>query len=124
MLPGIVVEVSPDYVFVDVGLKSEGKIPIAEFAEPPRLGDTVYVILLNREGKGGEVVVSKKKADEKLFWKNLRIAFDQHQPVAGTIARKIKGGFEVDLEDEVHRLPAAVQSGRGRPMDPNPFMSA
>ena len=119
MLPGIVVEVGNDYVYVDVGLKSEGKIPKAEFPELPQRGDTVYVILLSKESRGGEVIVSKKKADEKLFWKNLRIAFDQHQPVAGTIAHKIKGGFEVDLEDEVNAFLPQSKVDVGRSVDPN-----
>ena len=117
MIPGAVVEVTPEYVFVDVGLKSEGKIPIAEFDEPPRLGDTVYVILLNREGKGGEVVVSKQKADEKLFWKNLRKAFDEHQPVTGTIDKKIKGGFEVDLGNEIRAFVPLSKVDVVRPVE-------
>ena len=87
MVPGQVVEIDADYIYVDVGLKSEGKIPTAEFSETPNIGDTVYVILLSKESRGGDVVVSKKKADEKMFWKNLRIAFDQHDPVPGRIVR-------------------------------------
>ncbi len=117
MIPGEVVEVTPEYVFVDVGLKSEGKIPIAEFDDPPRLGDTVYVILLNREGKGGEVVVSKQKADEKLFWKNLRKAFDEHQPVTGKIDKKIKGGFEVDLGNDIRAFVPLSKVDVQRPVD-------
>ena len=101
MVPGQIVEVDGEFVYVDVGLKSEGKIPIEEFDETPKIGETVYVILLNRESRRGEVVVSKKKADEKMFWKNLRIAFDQREPVPGTISRRIKGGFEVDLGNGV-----------------------
>jgi len=101
MVPGQIVEVDSEFVYVDVGLKSEGKIPIEEFEEAPAIGETVYVILLNRESRRGEVVVSKQKADEKLFWKNLRIAFDQHEPVEGTISKRIKGGFEVDLGNGV-----------------------
>ncbi len=101
MVPGQIVEVDSEYVYVDVGLKSEGKIPIDEFEETPSIGETVYVILLSRESRRGEVVVSKKKADEKLFWKNLRIAFDQREAVPGTISRRIKGGFEVDLGNGV-----------------------
>jgi small subunit ribosomal protein S1 len=101
MVPGQIVQADSEFVYVDVGLKSEGKIPIEEFEETPAIGETVYVILLNRESRRGEVVVSKKKADEKLFWKNLRIAFDQHEPVPGTISRRIKGGFEVDLGNGV-----------------------
>ena len=101
MVPGQIVEVDSEYVYVDVGLKSEGKIPIDEFEETPSIGETVYVILLSRESRRGEVVVSKKKADEKLFWKNLRIAFDQREAVPGTISKRIKGGFEVDLGNGV-----------------------
>ena len=101
MVPGQIVEVDSEFVYVDVGLKSEGKIPIEEFEEAPAIGETVYVILLNRESRRGEVVVSKQKADEKLFWKNLRIAFDQHEPVEGTISKRIKGGFEADLGNGV-----------------------
>jgi small subunit ribosomal protein S1 len=122
MLPGIVVEVGNDYVYVDVGLKSEGKIPKVEFPELPNRGDTVYVILLSKESRGGEVIVSKKKADEKLFWKNLRIAFDQHQPVAGTIARKIKGGFEVELDDGVNAFLPQSKVDVGRSVDPTPYI--
>jgi small subunit ribosomal protein S1 len=122
MLPGIVVEAGGDYVYVDVGLKSEGKIPKSEFPELPKRGDTVYVILLSKESRGGEVIVSKKRADEKLFWKNLRIAFDQHQPVTGTIAHKIKGGFEVDLDDEVTAFLPLSKVDIGRPQDPNVYV--
>ncbi|HEB11232.1 MAG TPA: S1 RNA-binding domain-containing protein [Spirochaetales bacterium] len=97
MIPGKIVEINSEYVFLDVGLKSEGKIPIDEFTEPPEIGETVYVILISKESKRGEVIVSKKKADEKIFWKNLRQAFDNHEAVAGKIDKKIKGGYEVDL---------------------------
>ena len=100
MLPGEVIEVGSEYVYVDVGLKSEGKIKLSEFEEAPKMGDTVYVILLKKESRHGEVIVSKQKADEKMFWKNLRQAFDQHEPVEGKIVKKIKGGFEVDLGND------------------------
>jgi small subunit ribosomal protein S1 len=117
MIPGEVVEINTDYVFVDVGLKSEGKIPISEFEQPPKLGETVYVILLNREGRGGEVVVSKQRADEKLFWKNLRKAFDDHQPVPGKIDKKIKGGFEVDLGNDIRAFVPLSKVDITRPID-------
>ncbi len=100
MVPGEVVQVGSEFVYVDVGLKSEGKIPIGEFKERPTLGDTVYVILLNKESRAGEVIVSKQKADEKMFWKNLRQAFDERQSVPGRIVRRIKGGFDVDLGND------------------------
>ena len=101
MIPGRVIEIDADYVYVDVGYKSEGKIPTNEFDTPPAMGENVYVILIRKEGREGQVIVSKRKADEKMFWKDLRIAFDEHKPVQGTIAHKIKGGYEVDLGNDI-----------------------
>lgn len=101
MIPGRVIEVDGDYVYIDVGYKSEGKISSNEFDTPPQVGETVYVILVRKEGREGQVIVSKRKADEKIFWKDLRIAFDDHKPVQGTIAHKIKGGYEVDLGNDI-----------------------
>ena len=101
MIPGRVIEVDDDYVYVDVGYKSEGKIPANEFDVKPTMGETVYVILVRKEGREGQVIVSKRKADEKIFWKDLRIAFDDHKPVQGTIIHKIKGGYEVDLGNDI-----------------------
>lgn len=97
LIDGKVVEIGPENVFVDVGYKSEGKIPIAEFQEKPTIGDTVSVVLVHKEGKSGAIVVSKNKADVKLFWKRLRQAFQDKEPVDGTIIKTNKGGFEVDL---------------------------
>lgn len=97
LVEGTIIEVGPEQVFIDVGYKSEGKIPVDEFEEKPQIGDTVSVVLLNKETTSGEVVVSKKKADEKVFWKNLRTAFQDHDAVEGTVDKSIKGGFEIAL---------------------------
>ncbi len=102
MLPGKVIEVGSEIIYLDVGLKSEGKISLSEFEKIPKIGEIVYIILLNKENRRGEVIISKSKADEKIFWKNLRQAFDQHQPVPGKIQRKVKGGFGVDLGNDIH----------------------
>jgi small subunit ribosomal protein S1 len=97
LIEGTVIEITADQVFVDVGYKSEGRIPLADFQAPPALGDKVSVVLLKKEGKAGDVVVSKNRADLKIFWKNLRKAFQDKEPVDGTFVKSIKGGFEVDL---------------------------
>ncbi len=97
LIEGEVIQVDSEFVYLDVGLKSDGKIPVDEFAELPSAGDTVEAVLVKREGRHGEVVISKKKADMKVFWKTLREAFDAGNPVEGTVAKAIKGGFEVDL---------------------------
>ena len=102
LLEGKVIQVTQDQVFIDVGYKSEGKIPISEFSEIPNIGDTVPVILIAKENKHGEVIVSKQKADAKLFWKNLRYAFAEKQAVEGTVEKQVKGGFDVHLGAGVH----------------------
>jgi small subunit ribosomal protein S1 len=110
LIDGYVIQVTPDQVFVDVGYKSEGKIPISEFTTIPKVGDPVSVILVTKENKHGEVIVSKQKADVKLFWKNLRLAFQDHTPVEGTIEKQVKGGFDVNLGAQVHAFLPISQS--------------
>jgi len=97
LVEGTVIQVTQDQVFVDVGYKSEGKIPLQEFTEIPGVGDTVSVILITKENKRGEVIVSKQKADAKLSWKHLRQAFQDHVTVDGVIERLVKGGYDVNL---------------------------
>ena len=101
VVSGAVIQVNAEHVFVDVGYKSEGKISISEFDETPKVGDRVDVVLIRKEGEEGSIVVSKRKADEKTFWKNLKDAHSSKEPFEGTIARIIKGGYEVDLGFDV-----------------------
>ena len=110
MIEGHVIQITQDQVFINIGYKSEGKIPIEEFKEVPTEGDKVSVILVTKENKHGEVIVSKQKADAKIFWKNLRQAFQDHQPVDGTIEKLIKGGFDVNLGADVHAFLPVSQS--------------
>jgi small subunit ribosomal protein S1 len=102
LITGKVIQITSDQVFIDVGYKSEGKIPIAEFTEIPNVGDTVSVILVAKENKYGEVIVSKQKADVKLFWKNLRQAFQDHIGIEGTVEKLVKGGYDINLGAGVH----------------------
>jgi small subunit ribosomal protein S1 len=98
LVDGHVIQVTNDFIFVDVGYKSEGKIPIIEFGDnPPKIGDVVSVILVKKETHSGEIVVSKKRADEKIYWRTVSNAFKDHLPVEGTIDKEIKGGFEVNI---------------------------
>ena len=97
LITGHVIEVGPETVFVDVGLKSEGRIPLDEFDKPPHVKDEVNVVLLRKEGRHGEVVVSKRKADEQVVWRALKESGESGEPVQGRVSRKIKGGYEVDL---------------------------
>ena len=98
LIDGKVVQVAGDTVFIEVGYKSEGKLSLEEFGDnPPKAGDIVKVILIRKETHSGDIVISKKKADEKLFWKSIANAFKDHLPVEGAITKEVKGGFEVNL---------------------------
>jgi small subunit ribosomal protein S1 len=122
LVNGIVIQVTPDQVFIDVGYKSEGKIPISEFDAVPAVGDEVSVILVTKENKYGEVIVSKQKADVKLFWKNLRQAFQDHIPVEGTVTKQVKGGFDVFLGADVHAFLPISQSDAQKVDKPEQFL--
>jgi small subunit ribosomal protein S1 len=102
LVTGTIMQVTADQVFVDVSYKSEGKIPIGEFAEVPQIGDTVTVILEKKENKYGEVVVSKQKADAKLTWKSIKQAFNEHLPIKGVVEKIVKGGYDVILPGDTH----------------------
>ena len=97
LLSGQVIEVGSELVYIDVGLKSEGRVPVAEFSELPEVGQAVDVVLLRKESRSGEVLVSRRKAEEHILWRTLKEAAEQRTPVQGIIRKKIKGGYEVDL---------------------------
>ena len=110
LVDGYVVQVTQDQVFVDVGYKSEGKIPIAEFSEVPKVGDVVSVVLVTKENKHGEVIVSKQKADFQQLWKNVRQAYKDKVPVEGTIEKVVKGGYDVNLGSGIRAFLPISQS--------------
>ncbi len=92
-----VLRVTENAVILDVGFKSEGSVPLDEFKEPPKEGDEVEVFLEHLEDQEGAVVLSKKKADFMRVWEKIRIAYENDQPVQGTLSKKIKGGVVVNV---------------------------
>jgi small subunit ribosomal protein S1 len=109
---GTVVAIDDDIVVVDVGLKSEGRVPLKEFAgpgQPPevRLGDVVEVFVERFENKGGEVVLSRDKARREESWNRLERAFNEQSKCEGHIFGRVKGGFAVDLGGAVAFLPGS-----------------
>jgi small subunit ribosomal protein S1 len=109
---GTVVAIDDDIVVVDVGLKSEGRVPLKEFAgpgQPPevRLGDVVEVFVERFENKGGEVVLSRDKARREESWNRLERAFNDQSKCEGHIFGRVKGGFAVDLGGAVAFLPGS-----------------
>lgn len=97
LVTGTVAQVNDEYVFVDVGYKSEGRIAREEFDVLPNVGDKVSVLIVKKEGRGGQIVLSKKSADEKERSNSLKVAAENRTPVEGKFVKVIKGGYEVDL---------------------------
>ncbi len=108
---GLVTGIEKDFVIVDVGLKTEGRISIKEFAEDPnpnpKKGDTVEVYLERVENAMGEAVISREKAKREEAWTRLEGVFGQNVPVNGTIVGRVKGGFTVDLGGASAFLPGS-----------------
>ncbi|MBQ3825344.1 MAG: S1 RNA-binding domain-containing protein, partial [Spirochaetaceae bacterium] len=110
LVEGTVVDVTAEYVFIDIGYKSEGKIPVAEFAgNLPNVGEVITVVLIKKDGRGGPEI-SKSKADAKQLWKDLRKAFDEKLPIEGVVEKTVKGGFEVNLGGDIHAFLPISQS--------------
>src|ERR1700741_1987549 len=118
MQPGSIVharvlEVKPDVVIVDAGLKSEGVIPLQEFMNEQgeikvAAGDEVEVALEAMEDGFGETRFSKEKAARIRTWDNLAKAFEKSEIVVGTITGKVKGGFTVDIGTVRAFLPGSL----------------
>jgi len=109
ILKGTIVEVTKDFVVVDVGLKSEGLIPIAEFSDPNEivLGTDVEVLLDQTEGEGGQIVLSREKARKQRQWEFIVNHCKEGSIVQGKILRKVKGGLMVDIKGMDAFLPGS-----------------
>jgi small subunit ribosomal protein S1 len=99
IIKGRVLDITREYVIVDVGFKSEGIIALDEFAEPVniKVGDSIEVYLESVEDQNGQLVLSKQKADFMRVWDRIREAHDAGELVEGRLMRRIKGGIVVDL---------------------------
>ena len=112
VIKGTVVGVENDLAIIDVGLKSEGRVPLKEFATPGKpaninVGDTVEVYLERIENAMGEAVLSREKAKREESWIRLEVAFEKQERVDGQIFGRVKGGFTVDLDGAVAFLPGS-----------------
>ncbi|QQS14831.1 MAG: 30S ribosomal protein S1 [Rhodospirillales bacterium] len=109
---GCVVNVVGDFAVVDVGLKSEGRIPLKEFAHGGqsgeiKIGDFVEVYVERMENREGEAMLSRDKARREESWTVLEKSFADNRRVDGTIFGRVKGGFTVDLNGAVAFLPGS-----------------
>jgi small subunit ribosomal protein S1 len=99
LVKGTVLSITSSEIMVDIGFKSEGRIPIEEFRDPSSIsvGDEISVLLEATEDRDGEVKVSKRKADFLEVWDKIKEAHDEQTIVEGIPKRRIKGGLKVDL---------------------------
>jgi small subunit ribosomal protein S1 len=109
---GRVVSIDNDIALIDVGLKSEGAVPLKEFAAPgsePEVkpGDFVEVFIERMEDKNGQAVLSREKARREEAWQLLEKNFTAQARVSGVIFGRVKGGFTVDLNGAVAFLPGS-----------------
>ncbi len=112
VVEGTVVGVDDEFVTLDVGLKSEGRIPLREFGAAGtkseiKIGDKVEVFVERMENKDGEAGLSREKARREESWTVLEKQHKANERVTGVIFGRVKGGFTVDLSGAVAFLPGS-----------------
>jgi small subunit ribosomal protein S1 len=113
ILTGLVVDVTPDVVIVNVGLKSEAVIPLEQFKNERgelevKAGDSVEVALDSVEDGTGETRLSREKAKRARTWTRLEEAFNKSEIVTGIITGRVKGGFTVEIDNVRAFLPGSL----------------
>ena len=109
---GTVTAIENDMAVIDVGLKSEGRVPLREFAAPGqkadlKVGDEVEVYVDRVENMHGEAMLSRDRARREAAWDKLELEFSKTARVEGVIFGRVKGGFTVDLSGAVAFLPGS-----------------
>ncbi len=112
VVTGRVIRLTDEFAIVDVGLKSEGRVALKEFAPPgqkPEVkpGDVIELYVERYEDRDGAIVLSREKARREEAWTSLERAFEANLRVNGTIYGRVKGGFTVDLGGAVAFLPGS-----------------
>lgn len=112
VVKGRIIGIDNEFVMIDVGLKSEGRVAKREFSMPGqdpqiRVGDTVEVFVERMENRDGETQLSREKARREEVWADLEKMHERGERVTGVIFGKVKGGFTVDLGGAVAFLPGS-----------------
>ncbi len=112
VVKGTVTGIENDLAVIDVGLKSEGRVPLREFAAPGqkadlKIGDEVEVFVDRVENSHGEAMLSRDRARREAAWDKLETDFSKAERVEGIIFGRVKGGFTVDLNGAVAFLPGS-----------------
>jgi ribosomal protein S1 len=126
VVTGRITAIENDMAVIDVGLKSEGRVALREFAAPGqkaelKVGDEVEVFVDRVENPQGEAMLSRDRARREAAWDKLEIEFTAGNPVEGIIFGRVKGGFTVDLGGAVAFLPGS-QVDIGPVGDATPLM--
>ncbi len=109
---GKIISIENEIVTIDVGLKSEGRIPLSEFSRPGLkselvVGDETEVFIENVDNANGETLLSREKAVKQQAWLNLQNSFNQNKVVTGVPFNRVKGGMSVDLDGVIAFLPGS-----------------
>ena len=113
IVKGVIVDIRPDVVVVNAGLKSEGMIPSSQFENEDgevdvSIGDEVEVALDTFEDGFGTTILSREKAKRAQAWNDLEKAYEDNRTVTGILTGKVKGGFTVDINDIRAFLPGSL----------------
>jgi len=109
---GKVISIENDLVTIDVGSKSEGRIPLSEFYRPGQkpeisVGDSFEVFIENVDNANGETILSREKAIKQKSWNTLQDSFENNKVVTGIPFNRVKGGMSVDLDGVIAFLPGS-----------------
>lgn len=102
IVSGTVIGMNKEVVNVDIGFKSDGVVPLAQFANEKgevkiKIGDSVDVYIVALENEFGQVVLSKERADQKRIWSLVEDTFKSGGLISGRVVQKVKGGLQVDI---------------------------
>lgn len=119
ILKGRIVEFTKDHVVIDVGLKSEGLVPIQEFSDPSELvlDGEVEVLLDQAEDDNGQIVLSREKAERLRQWEYILEHCEEGSIVKGRVLRKVKGGLMVDIGMEAFLPGSQIDNKRIKNLD-------
>lgn len=119
VLKGRIVEITKDHVVVDVGLKSEGLVPMEEFSDPSQivLNGEVEVLLDQAEDDNGQIVLSREKAERLRQWEYILQHCEEGSIVKGRVLRKVKGGLMVDIGMEAFLPGSQIDNKRIKNLD-------
>ena len=114
IVTGTVIEVTPSGVYVDLGYKSDGMVPVEELSEDDhhdfKIGDPIKVLIKSVDDGRGQVRLSYKKARELIAWDDIQESFNKKSPIECTLKERIKGGYNVSIKGVRAFLPQSQLS--------------